>query len=153
MSSLVKMWERIMTSKVFLQVASKVFFSGCCLVAMVCLTPRDLRDCSPPGSSVHGIFQAGILERVPISFSTGSSQPRDQTYVSFVFCICKWILYHCTIWKVFLSCSWVDMAKTWLLVGSELEYYIWTEDLWGLQYELWTFSSPGWQAEPVTNHL
>ena len=34
-------------------------------------------DCSPPGSSVHGIFQARILEWVAISFSRGSSQPRD----------------------------------------------------------------------------
>ena len=37
---------------------------------------------SPPGSSVHEILQAGILEWVAISFSRGSSQPRDQTYVS-----------------------------------------------------------------------
>ena len=36
-------------------------------------------DYSPPGSSVHGILQARILEWVPISFSRGSSQPRDQT--------------------------------------------------------------------------
>ena len=34
---------------------------------------------SPPSSSVHGIFQAGILEWVAISFSEGSFQPRDQT--------------------------------------------------------------------------
>ena len=40
--------------------------------------------CSPPGSSVHGIFQARILEWVAISFSRESSQPRDQTWV---FCI------------------------------------------------------------------
>ena len=44
-------------------------------------------DCSPPGSSVHGIFQARILERVSISFSRGYSQPRDRTWVSFVSCI------------------------------------------------------------------
>ena len=37
---------------------------------------------SPPGSSVHGILQARILEWVAISFSRGSSQPRDQTWVS-----------------------------------------------------------------------
>ena len=37
---------------------------------------------SPPGSSVHGISQARILEWVVISFSRGSSQPRDQTYIS-----------------------------------------------------------------------
>ena len=36
-------------------------------------------DCSPPGSSVHGILQARVLEWVAISFSRGSSQPRDQT--------------------------------------------------------------------------
>ena len=34
-------------------------------------------DCSPPGSSVHGIFQARMLEWVAISFSRGSSQPRQ----------------------------------------------------------------------------
>ena len=39
-------------------------------------------DCSPPGSSVHGIFQARILEWVAISFSRGSSRPRDWTPVS-----------------------------------------------------------------------
>ena len=39
-------------------------------------------DCSPPGSSVHGIFQASLLEWVAISFARGSSQPEDQTHVS-----------------------------------------------------------------------
>ena len=39
-------------------------------------------DCSPPGFSVHGILQARILKWVAISFSRGSSQPRDQTQVS-----------------------------------------------------------------------
>ena len=40
-------------------------------------------DCSPPGSSVHGIFQASILEQVAIAFSRDSSQPRDQNCISF----------------------------------------------------------------------
>ena len=39
-------------------------------------------DCSLPGSSVHGIFQAVVLEWIAISFSRGLSQPRDQTQVS-----------------------------------------------------------------------
>ena len=39
-------------------------------------------DCSLQGFSVHGIFQARVLEWVAISFSRGSSQPRDQTQVS-----------------------------------------------------------------------
>ena len=55
---------------------------GVCLVAQLCPTLCDPMDCSPPGSSVHGISQARILEWVAISFSRGSSQPRDQTRVS-----------------------------------------------------------------------
>ena len=39
-------------------------------------------DCSPPGSSVHRILQARVLEWVAISFSRGSFQPRNQTWVS-----------------------------------------------------------------------
>ena len=42
----------------------------------------DAVDCNPPSSSVHGILQARILEWVAISFSRGSSQPRDRTQVS-----------------------------------------------------------------------
>ena len=49
----------------------------CVLVAQLCLTLCDPMDCSLPGSSVHGIFQVKILEWVAISFSRGSSQPRD----------------------------------------------------------------------------
>ena len=44
-------------------------------VAQSCPTLCDPVDCSPPGSSVRGIFQAGILERVVIPFSRGSSRP------------------------------------------------------------------------------
>ena len=54
----------------------------CCLVAKLCLTLCDPMDCSPPGSSVHGMSQARILEWVAISCSRGSSQPRDQAHVS-----------------------------------------------------------------------
>ena len=48
-------------------------------VAQSCLTLCDPMDGSPPGSAVHGIFQARILVWVAISFSRGSSQPRDRT--------------------------------------------------------------------------
>ena len=50
-------------------------------VAQSCPTLCDLVDCSQSGSSVHGILQARILEWVAISFSRGSSRPRDQTQV------------------------------------------------------------------------
>ena len=51
-------------------------------VAQSCPTLCDPVDCSLPGFSVHGILQARILERVTVSFSRGSSRPRDQTRVS-----------------------------------------------------------------------
>ena len=51
-------------------------------VAQLCPILWDPMDCSLPGSSVHGIFQAIVLEWIGISFSRGSSQPRDWTRVS-----------------------------------------------------------------------
>ena len=62
-----------------------------CLVAKSCPTFCDPMDCSPSGSSVHGVLQARIPEWVAISFPRGSSWPRDWTYVS---CIGRWVLYH-----------------------------------------------------------
>ena len=56
----------------------------------------DLVDHSPPGSSVHGISKARILEWVAISFSRGSSQSRDQIFIS---CVGRWILYHWATWE------------------------------------------------------
>ena len=57
-------------------------YSCSCLVAKLCLTLCDPMDCSPPGSSVHGIIPARILEWVSISFSRESSWPKDQNCVS-----------------------------------------------------------------------
>ena len=58
------------------------------LILKWCQTPCDPVDCSPWGSSVHGIFQAGILEWVAISSSRGSSQPRNWSWFS---CIGRWL--------------------------------------------------------------
>ena len=68
-------------------------FSYCVavLVPQLCLTLCNPVDCSLPGSSVHGILPARILEWVAISYSKGSSQPTDWTWVS---CIGRWILHH-----------------------------------------------------------
>ena len=61
-------------------------------VAQSCPTLCDPMGCRLPGSSVHGIFQAIVLEWIAISFSRGSSQPRDQSWVS-------WIVDRCfTVW-------------------------------------------------------
>ena len=57
-------------------------FNQCVLVTHSCPTLCNPVDCSLPGSSVHGILQARILEWVAVPFSRGSSQPRDWTGVS-----------------------------------------------------------------------
>ena len=87
-----------------------------------CPTLCDPKDCSPPGSSVHGILQARILEWVATSFSRGSSQPRDQARVS---CIAGRFL---TIWatttwmnlkNIMLTEEWIN--KMWYIYT--MEYY------------------------------
>ena len=62
-----------------------------CSGAKLCLSLCDPIDCSPPGSSVHEIFQARILEWVAIPFSRGSSQPGNRTPGLLH---CRQILYH-----------------------------------------------------------
>ena len=54
----------------------------CVVVTESCPPLCDSMEYSPPGSSVHGIVQARILEWVAITFSRGSSQPRDQIHIS-----------------------------------------------------------------------
>ena len=89
------------------------------------------RDCSPPGSSVHGIPQARILEWVAIASSRGSFWPRDQTCVS---CTGRWILHHCASREaisilplrlyqevpVALQRDWI-WGRGWRVVGSGRE--------------------------------
>ena len=76
-------------------------------VGQSCLTLCDPMDCSLPGSSVHGIFQAIVLEWIAISFSRGSTQTRDWTPVSRIVDRCF------TVWatREVRKESWVP--KTW----------------------------------------
>ena len=80
--------QRVWTRGEERQTASHTNSSVGSSLSRVHLSCSDCRDYTPPGSSVHGILQARILERVVISFSRGSSQPRDQTCIS---CIGKWM--------------------------------------------------------------
>ena len=90
-----------------------------CEVARSCQTLCDPTDCSLPGSSIHGIFQARVLEWVAIAFSKGSSWPRDRIQVS------------CIAGKRFTI--WATREATWVLEGScqlvedHLGYY---QDAW-----------------------
>ena len=69
-------------------------FPWLCARAQSCPTLFSPTDCSPPGSSVHGILQARIPEWDALPSCRGSSQPRDQTWVSYI--SCRWVLYHCS---------------------------------------------------------
>ena len=79
-----------------------------------CLTLCDPMDCSPPGSSVHGILQARILEWFAISFSKGSSQPRDRTCVS---CLCLKLA-----GRFFTA---TDLWSLWLFLQSPWFFFSW----------------------------
>ena len=78
-----------------------------CVRTQLCPILRCPMDCSPPGSSVPGIFQARTLEWVAISYSRGSLWHRDGTHVSCISWIGSQIVYHwchlyCNIkWNVF----------------------------------------------------
>ena len=77
---------------------SKLLIGKMCVCVCVCMSCSVVlcnpMDCSPPGSLVHGISQARILEWVAISFSRRSSPPRDWTWVS---CIAGRVF---TIWTI-----------------------------------------------------
>ena len=90
-----------------------------CVYAQLCPTLCDPMDCSPPGSSVHGISQARILEWVAIFYSRESSWPRDWTCIS---CIGRQILYHCATWGSLQLSSVQSLSHVRLLVT------LWTLD-------------------------
>ena len=64
-----------------------------------CPTLCDPRDCSLPGSSVHGILQERIMEWVAMPSSRGSSPPKDRTHISYISCNGRRVLYHCATWE------------------------------------------------------
>ena len=131
-------------------------------------------ECSPPGSFAHGISQARILEWVAISFSRGSSGPRDRTHISW---IGRWILYHWDTreahpedtWYVFaligfcLCCS-ICFVVVVVVFVSQLHLTLcdpWTvthqtpTSLGFSRQEYWSklpFPSPGYLPEPGIKH-
>ena len=87
-------------------------YTLCAASIQSCLTPCDPMDCGLPGSSVHGILQARILEWVAMPSSRGYSQPRHQTHISHVSCMGRWVLYHCYF------CCCCSITKSWLTAFS-----------------------------------
>ena len=78
----------------FLWPSFKCLLCLCVLSLQSCPTLCNPMDCSPPGSSVHGILQARTLEGAAVPSSRGASRPRDWTRVSCISCIGRWILYN-----------------------------------------------------------
>ena len=70
-----------------------------CVCAQSCLILCNPMDCSLPGSSVHGILQARILEWAAISYSRGSFQSWDRTHISCRSWIGRRVFYHWTTWE------------------------------------------------------
>ena len=91
------------------------------LLAQSRLTLCDPMDCCPPGSSVHGILQARILEWVAIPFSRGSSQPRDWTWVS---CIADRFFTISTTREAIYTSSKVKVAQSCLTLCDAMDYTV-----------------------------
>ena len=113
----------------------------------------DPMNCSPPGSSVHRIFQARILEGVAISHSRASSKPKESTHVSCIFCISMWILYHHTTWEapilIILLVLNVRIAKMHLcsifIILTVLKWF------WGRPYYYSLFIDEETEAQKLSN--
>ena len=132
-------WYVWASCSAWLTVVTPLGYCCCSSVAQSCPTPCDTRDCSPPGSSVHAILQARILEWVAIPSSRGPSQPRDWARVS---CVGRQILYHWAPWEVLLFWDTCYIPK-----AICLPIYI----CWKLQCPSQRLSSPSfsWTYTPL----
>ena len=111
-------------------------------MAKSCSTLCDSMDCSPPASSVHVISHTRIPEWVALSFSRGFSPPRDQTLISYVSCIGRWVLHlSCHLGSPEMeetrvqSLGWEDPLEEGMATHSSvLAWRIsWTEEPGGLR--------------------
>ena len=86
------------------------------LDAQSCPTLWDPMDCSPPGSSVHGILQARILVLVAMLSFGGSYQPRDQSHVSFKSpALAGGFFTASATWEALVTCVYCLLHCAWLL--------------------------------------
>ena len=90
-----KNWDSLYCAPVTYDIVHQLYFKCVCTKSpQPCPTLCDPIDCSLPGSSVHGILQTRILEYIAIFSSRRSSQARDGTLISCVYCIGSQVLYH-----------------------------------------------------------
>ena len=90
-----------------------------CVYSVIYLTLcNPAQTWSPPGCSVHGILQAGVLEWIAIFYCRGSSGPKDWTHLSCVSYIGRRILYHCATWEALrLTPGWAQNLNTRLVLS------------------------------------
>ena len=114
-----------------------------CLRVSRSVVPDSLQpmDCSPPGSSVHGIFQTRILEWFAISFSRGSSPPRDQTRV----------LLHCR--QILANWATAETVKPPPPPPSPTPQETGSKKYFKSQAENWKMSCLSLWIYPCTHHL
>ena len=125
-----------------------------CLAAQSRLTLWDPLDCSPPGSSVHGILQARRLEWVAISSSRGSSRRRDQTCVSCTVggFFTWWATGEGPQWHYYLpkitpqqsvlqNCTFPLSQQGYIITFNWVTVYNW-QSLLDTDYSIWSFQNP-----------
>ena len=116
-------------------------------VTQSCPTLCDPVDYSPPGSSVHGILQTRILEWVAISFSSGSSQLRDQAQVSriagrrFNFCATR----EACICRVYVYAEYIPVYAEYIYHYPRYSFHL-------PSVKLWHAASPWFHSVASTAH-
>ena len=138
-----------------LQAGNSVYFLCCVCAHSAVSDSLDPMDYSPPGSCVHWIFQARILEWVAISYSRGSSRPRDQTCVCWV-SIGRQVLYRCATLETCLPFRWLlfnlscALLSSWL-IGTNYWFKTVMATCLLLINTVWVFSMLGkimWPSSP-----
>ena len=124
----------------------------CMLVTQLCLTLCDPIDYTPPGSSVHRILQARILEWFAIPFSRESSWPRDGTCFCCVSWIGRYIHYHWTSWEAICDLRYV-IKSHWIGTEHMATLYInWgVVSLWLVQFIQHLFLCWSWSKYLLRN--
>ena len=99
-----------------------VSVTGVCVCVQLCPSLCTSVDYSPSGSSVHGVFQARILELIAVSSFRGSFWPRDQTHVSCISCIGSQVLYH---WATLEACHRCEIGFILISVVQVRKLILW----------------------------
>ena len=110
----------------------------CVSVAFSRVRLCDPMDCSSPGSSVHGLLQARILQQVAIPFSRESSQPRDWAHISR---IGRWILYHWATREAHMHVHMKGWRGGLIILKHSCSFEKWVFILLTSQREIYVFIS------------